>query len=95
MNREQQIQMEIGTGNKNHKKLVPLIDQRNKHEEYANRAMIVGMLLRKDDHKHGQPLMMYAHQQRLQAQETQRQMNKIQSEGHLDPHLEQQIGEKN
>lgn len=79
MNRERQVQMEIGIDHSQREKLIPMIDQRNRNEENVNHAMIAGILLRKQRPEHGQPLLMYAHQQRLKAQKTQREMNKIMS----------------
>lgn len=84
---EKNIQRDIKPGHTNREKLLPLLQQRNKNEEQVNAAMYVGLLLRKDQHKVAHPLMMYAQSQRLKAQEKQREMNKITSEGHIDRHL--------
>lgn len=84
---EKNIQRDIKPGHTNREKLLPLLQQRNKNEEQVNAAMYVGLLLRKDQHKIAHPLMMYAQSQRLKAQEIQREMNKVTSEGHIDRHL--------
>ncbi|PWN38543.1 uncharacterized protein FA14DRAFT_153867 [Meira miltonrushii] len=86
--RERQIQMDIGSANPHREKLIPLMDQRVKNEEHVNNAMIAGVLLRKTNYAHGQSLLMYANQERLKAQATQRQMNEIQSKGQNKSHLE-------
>ena len=88
LNRERKIHSEIELGHTSRKDFIPLMDQRNQHEERANGALIAGLLLRKSKPNQGQPLIEYAEKQRKKSQKVQRQMNAVKNAGHIDPALE-------
>jgi hypothetical protein len=87
-NRLSQIHSEIELGHTGRKEFIPLMDQRNQHEERAHNALIVGTLIRKTQSHQGDPLIKYAKEQREKSQQVQRQMNAIKNNGHIDPEAE-------
>lgn len=83
--REKYIRTEIQHGHTGRKEFIPLLDQRDHHEEHVNGALITGIALRKaKKHKASQSMFQYAYEQREKSREIQRQMDHINQTGHVD-----------
>lgn len=85
---------EIHVGHTQRRRFIPLMRQRNQHEERVNGALVAGIVLRKGYPRASHSLFHYAHEQRSTSQEIQRRMDHIKSEGYIDPSVMQRISQR-